>query len=81
MVLDLKVPFVRDRRQRAVDRRLGWSRDHEIRHRATRPADQMMMMTGQVLCQLEVPVLIGDDNAMDDASVDQLCEVPIGGAL
>lgn len=81
MVLDLKVPFVSNRCQRPIDRRLGWGGNDEVGHRAARSADQMMMMTGEVFRELEVTVLVGDHNAMDDSSSDQLRQVPVRGTL
>lgn len=53
----------------------------EVLHPPAADADEMVVVTGQILGELEVAVLVAGDDPVHDAGVDQLGEVAIGAAL
>lgn len=68
-------------RERVVDDALGSGRDDEVRHRAALDADEVVVMTDEVLVELVAGVIVAAGNSPNDAGGFEVGEIAIDRTL
>src|SRR6478672_6752554 len=81
VVLDLEVVQLPRLAHRPLELLLEAVGDREVTYRPTGGADQVMVVAGQVVGQLEAGVLLAGGDAADHPGLLEDGEVPIGGGL
>ena len=82
MILDRPSLVAGDHPRRTIDQVFELVRHGEVLDGAAHRADEVMvMLSGELIGDLEVAVLIGGDDSPDHPGVDELGEVAVGGAL
>ena len=81
VVVELEAGLLGDLDQGLVDRPLEAGRHGEVAHRTAARADQVVVVLGEVLGQLEAGPLVGRDDLLDDAGPLEDRQVAVDGAL